>query len=423
MAMHTRGPDNRPTIDIREITETELEGWDRALHRGFMRPAVTSSAELRRTRFQPGRSLGAYDEDHCVGTFRSFGTELTVPGGAAVAADAISNVSVAPTHRRRGLLSRMMARDLAAAAARGDAVAILVAAEYGIYGRFGFGPATRCDGLVIDLARAGGLRPVADPAGGRIDLVPMEEVRALGPDLFDRYRRMQPGAIERPATIWRLRTGDLPLPHGSWEEPYVAVHRDASGRPTGMLAYTVSDTWDGKVPDCTLTVRDHFAVDPAAAVALWRFAFSVDWIRHVEVRNIAPDDPLPLLLNDPRAARPTTSSDDFVWLRILDMGAAFAARTYGAPGRIVLEVSDPDGFTEGRWALHTAADGTGRCERTDDPADLALGVSALSSLYLGGETVPRLAAAGLVREVLPGAAARADLTLRTPYRPWCPDMF
>ncbi|WP_229758702.1 GNAT family N-acetyltransferase [Peterkaempfera bronchialis] len=423
MAMQTTGSDSRPDIDIREITEDELGGWGRALDLGFMRPDAAPAPEARRAVFDPGRSLGAYDGERCVGTFRSFATELTVPGGAVVPADAISNVTVSATHRRRGLLSRMMARDLAAASERGDAVAILIAAEYRIYGRFGFGPATRCGGLEIDLTRAGGLRSVPGAEGGRIDFATMEEVRKVGPALFDRYRRTQPGAIERSEATWRLRTGDLRGSIGDWKEPFVVLHRDAADQVTGMLTYSVADVWEGKRPDCTLVVHDHLALDRATAVALWRFAFSVDWVRRVEVRDIAPDDPLPLLLDDPRAARATERSGDFMWVRVLDMTAAFGARTYGAPGRVVFAVSDPAGYAEGRWALETAPDGSGSCTRTADPADLALGVGALSSLYLGGETVSRLTAAGLVEELVPGAAVRADLTLRTPDRPWCPDMF
>lgn len=423
MATQNGGPYGRSEIDVREITEDELSDWSRAADIGFMQSGQHDGTDYRRTFFLPGRSLGAWDGDRCVGTFRSFPTELTVPGGAVLAADAISRVGVIATHRRRGLLSRMMERDLTAAVARGDAVAILVAAEYGIYGRYGFGPATHCGGLEIDLSRAGGLRPVRGEDDGRIDFASMEEVRKTAPALFDRYRRTQPGAIERQEVHWRVRTGELRPPGREWTEPLVALHRDSGGRVTGLLAYVVDDTWDGKRPDCTLTVHDHFAVDRASAAALWRFAFSVDWIRRVVVHNIAPDDPLPLLLADPRAARPTPHSDDFLWLRVLDVAAAFGARTYGAAGRTVLEVTDPAGYADGRWALESAADGIGICTRTADPADLALGVGALGSLLLGGETTPRLAAAGLVEELVPGAAVRADLMLRTPLRPWCPDMF
>jgi predicted acetyltransferase len=392
-----------------------------------MRPHVGDATEFRRPHFVPGRWLGAFDpfdESRCVATYRSFDTELTLPGGATLAVDAVTGVTVSATHRRRGLLTGMIGRDLAAASRRGTAAAILIAAEYNIYGRYGFGPATRSHGWNIDLTRAGGLRSgLPEPAGGRIAFATMAEVRKLGPELHERWRRTQPGAIDRKDVWWKLNTGEICMPGREWKEPYTALHRDADGTVTGLITYRTDDHWDGGYPDNTLTVTDFLALDPATAVALWRFAFSVDWVRKVVVENIGPDDPLPLLLNDPRAATPNVGDADSMWLRVLDVPTAFDARTYGSAGRVVLAVSDRAGYAEGHWALEVAADGTGRCTRTDEPADLALGVSELSSLYLGAETVPRLAAAALVAELRPGAAADADLLLRTPLKAWNPDGF
>ena len=135
----------------------------------------------------PERTLGAFDGGRCVATFRSFAQELTVVGGRLVPADAISNVTVTSTHRRRGLLTRMMARDLAAAKERGDVVATLIAAEYPIYGRYGFGPATNATEWTIEVPRAGLDPRWAGPDdGGRNDLVDGEDVRKIGPELQDR---------------------------------------------------------------------------------------------------------------------------------------------------------------------------------------------------------------------------------------------
>src|SRR5687768_12639657 len=110
----------------------------------FLMPPAPASEEPRLARSfaatisEWDRVLGAYDGDRVVATFRSYGMELTVPGGF-VRADAVTNVTVAPTHRRRGLLSTMMRDDLRAAAARGEPLAALVASEWPIYGRYGFG--------------------------------------------------------------------------------------------------------------------------------------------------------------------------------------------------------------------------------------------------------------------------------------------
>ncbi|MEU9131766.1 GNAT family N-acetyltransferase [Kitasatospora sp. NPDC048540] len=414
-------------IEIRAVTEDELPDWDRAIARGFLRPHTGSGLHWRQLLFEPGRCLGAFDasdQGRCVATFRSFDTELTVPGGATLPVDAITAVTVTATHRRRGLLTGMINRDLAAARERGSAAAILIAAEYNIYGRYGFGPATTTHGLQIDLARSGGLRPdLPLPSGGRIDFVPMADVRKLGAELHERWRRTQPGAISRSEAWWRLETGDITLPGYDWKEPFTALHRDAEGEVTGLITYTVDDKWDGMVPTCTLTVLDHLALDQPTANALWQLVFSVDWVRTIAIDSLGVDDPLRLLLKDPRGVRPNPDTGDFTWLRLLDLEAAFGARSYAAAGRLVLEVDDPAGHAGGRWALETSADGTGRCVPTGEEPDLALTVGRLGELYLGASGATTLAAAALLTELTPGAAATADLLLRTPRRAWNPDGF
>lgn len=414
-------------IEIRIVEEDGLSDWGKAVNSGFMEAMGDGDLAIRQAFFEPGRTLGAYHRDRCVGTFRSMERELTVPGGATLATSAVTNVTVAATHRRRGLLTRMMTRDLAAAAERGDSLAILVAAEYRIYGRFGFGPATQHKGYSIDKLRAGRVRVPAEADGGSFELLSMEEWRKIGPELHDRFRRTQPGAIDRRAVNWRLRTGEVK--GKEWKEPLVALYRDATGQPTGILAYVVTDEWPNMVTKCTLKVRDHIAVDQAAAAALWRYALDVDWIDRVEVPSIAPDDPLPLLLDDPRACVDGgDSSADFMWLRILDAPKAFAARSYAAAGQVLLQVTDRLGYVQGRWALTAEADGTGSFTRVgegpdDAPADVALDVSQLGTLYLGGDSITRLHAAGLVRELRPNGVLRTDALLRTDTRPWCPDGF
>ncbi|WP_329581255.1 GNAT family N-acetyltransferase [Kitasatospora sp. NBC_01250] len=418
-------------IEIRTITEDDLEAWGSAVTVGFLRPGLPGVPEYRRLRHFAGRTQGAYDGDRCVATFRSMPYELTLPGGRLLPVSAITGVTVTQTHRRRGLLSRMMDNELASARERGEAVAILIAAEYNIYGRFGFGPATRTHGWRVDLRRAGGLRadlPTADefgdvPAAGRIDLVSMDELGRLGRELHDRWRLGQPGAINRDQAHWGLLTGSTTIPGQDWKEPFAVVHRDAGGAVTGLAVYRVEDKWVANNPECTLVVEDFLALDRPTAVSLWRYLCSVDWVGTLVVNNIAPDDPLPFYFKDPRAVRQHEDSSDFMWLRVLDVPAAFAPRRLAGAGRVVLEVSDPAGYAAGRWALVSDADGTGRAEPTGDRADLALDARALGSLYLGAESAARLAAAGLVEEVHPGAAFALDRLLGTPLRAWNPDSF
>ncbi|MEV5933963.1 GNAT family N-acetyltransferase [Streptomyces sp. NPDC093250] len=415
---------SRADIDIRPITASEFPDWNRAMNIGFLREPTSDDdiIEARRAQFTPGRSLGAFDGGRCVATFRSFAQELTAVGGAAVPADAVTNVTVAPTHRRRGLLSRMMAQDLAAAKERGDVVATLIAAEYPIYGRYGFGPATSATEWTIDVPRSGLDPRWAGPEdGGRIDLVDAEDVRKFGPELHERLRRAQPGAVSRDELWWRITTGAVRF-HPTFHEPFYAMYRSAGGEVEGMVAYTADDHWGAKQPLNTARVKWLSAVTPAAERALWRYLCSVDWVVKVKSGWRAPDDLLPHLLPDPRAAAVTTQAD-WLWVRILDVVRALEARTYEAAGSLVLEVADSGGLSGGRYRLEASADGSGTCVPTTEGADLALDVAELAVLWLGDESAVRLAALGRVREERAGAARQADALLRTSRRPWCPDIF
>ncbi|WP_406493801.1 GNAT family N-acetyltransferase [Streptomyces sp. NBC_01604] len=420
-------PSRRPDIDVRPITESEFPDWLRAVNTGFLREPFPSETELeaRRAQFEtgePGRYLGAFDNGRCVATFKSFTQELTAVGGAPVPASAVTGVTVTATHRRRGLLTRMMAQDLAAAKDRGDVVATLIAAEYQIYGRYGFGPATWMTEWTVDVPRTGldPRRSGSPEDGGRIDLVDGEDVRKLGPELHERVRRAQPGAVSRDEQWWRINTGAVRF-DPSWTEPHYAVYRSADGEVEGLVAYAADDNWHGKQPHDTVSVRWLLAATPTAERALWRFLCSIDWVTKVKSGWRAPDDLLPFLLPNPRAATATTQGD-WLWVRILDVVRALEARTYAGEGSLVLEVTDRDGLAGGRYRLEASAAG-GSCTPTQQNADLTLEAGELATLWLGDESAVRLAALGRVREERAGAARLADALLRTSRRPWCPDMF
>jgi predicted acetyltransferase len=412
-------------VNVRYIDESDYREWITACHRGFLRSSEISDEEITMApaamEIDPARTQGAFDGGRCVGTFRSFPRELTVPGGL-VPASAVSNVAVTATHRRRGLLSRMMECDLRAAKEREEPVAILVAAEYPIYGRFGFGPATWVTDWTVDIPRAA-LGRYEPPANGRIDLADAAEVRKSGPELHERVRRLTPGAINRTDNWWRINTGELRFPsRGPWTEPFHAAYRDAAtGRVDGMLSYGIDEVWDGKLPQSTLTVHGMIAATAQAERALWRYALSVDWVGTLASKRRAPDDVLPLLLGDPRAAR-ITSHGDYMWLRILDVVRALETRMYASSGSLVLELRDTAGLSGGRYRLEASPEGA-EVRPATASSDLAMDIGELAALYLGDESAVRLATLGRIHESRPGAAAEADLLLRTSRRPWCPDMF
>ncbi|MEU3597500.1 GNAT family N-acetyltransferase [Streptomyces sp. NPDC006798] len=411
-------------IEIRNVTEDEFPDWIRAVGVGFLATPSAAETEIegRRGGADLARTTGALDNGRFVATYRSFPQTLAVPGGT-LPSHAVTNVTVSPTHRRRGLLSRMMTADLAAAKEAGTPVSTLIAAEYLIYGRFGYGPATRATAWTVELARTGLDGRWSGPRdGGRVDLVPLEEVRKTGPELYGRFLAGQPGAVSRDERWWKLATGEIQVPSMPWAEPFWAAYRSASGELEGLVAYVSDRKWDdAKQPDNTVTVQQLFTVSAAAERALWEYVCSLDWASRVRSGERAPDDLFPDFLPDPRAARIQTQAD-FLWLRILDITRVLEGRTYEAEGSLVLGVRDGLGLAEGRFRLEAGPDGAS-CVPTGDAAELTLDVRELGSLYLGDGSPVRLAALGEVREERPGAAAVAERLFRTARRPWCPDVF
>ncbi|MFB7453751.1 GNAT family N-acetyltransferase [Streptomyces sp. NPDC056194] len=413
------------SLDVRAVTESEFRDWQRALRTGFLRTPVVSDAEVadRLAAADLTRTLGVFDRDRIVGTFRSFRQEVSTVGGGSLTADAITQVTVSPTHRRRGLLGRMMAMDLAAAKERGDTIATLIAAEYPIYGRFGFGAASWAAEWSVDVNRSGldPRRSGRPEDGGRIDLTDGDEIRKTGPEVHRRLAGVRAGVTNRDARDWERGTG-LGYQSHPWREPYYAVYRSESGEVEGYVAYSADDKWDdAKRPQNTATVRDLIAVTPAAERALWHYVCSIDWIATVRTGYRAPDDLLPLLLPDPRAARLLTYAD-MLWVRVLDVVRVLESRTYPVEDGLVLEVRDAGGPAGGRFRLDASPAGAA-CVPTSAPADLALDVAEVSTLAFGDESAVRLSRLGRVEELTAGAAARADLLFRTPLRPFSPDVF
>ncbi|HEY3187966.1 MAG TPA: GNAT family N-acetyltransferase [Solirubrobacteraceae bacterium] len=408
-------------VAIRTVERSELLAWQAVLDVGFHQASLAPEraeavAEDFAQEVEWPRIQGAFDDGRVVATFRSFATRLTVPGGE-VASAAITNVTVSPTHRRRGLLSRMMAGDLAAARQRGEPVAILIASEWPIYGRYGFGPAADIVNFEVDALSAG----FAREGDGETRLVEPAELAAAGPAVYEAHRRSTPGAIERPERWWRQRTGVDPVRREPPVTQRCALALDAGGAPAGLLVYHVDEGWDDWRPRAKLHVRDLFGATPAAEARLWRFACEVDLVATVHADERSVDEPLPWLLRDARAVRQRLKTD-FLWARVLDVPAALAARRYLREGELVLEVRDAAGLAAGRFALRGGPDGA-ECEPTAAAAEVELDVGALSAAYLGGRSLLTLAAAGWAQELRPGALARADAMLHSPVAPWCATMF
>ncbi|MBS43100.1 MAG: GNAT family N-acetyltransferase [Nocardioides sp.] len=328
-----------------------------------------------------------------VATFVSFDKDLSVGGGSRVPVHMITDVTVAPTHRRNGLLRRMMGDALAAAAARGLPLAALTVSEGGIYGRFGFGPATRHRTVEVDVRSGFAFRrPVAD--AGRVVLVEPAHLLTTAQEVFARFHSATRGSIGRPSVYDAFTDASMaPDLTGPNKALRAAVHLDADGRPDGYALHKHSYADDrGK-----LEVFELLAVDDTAYLALWEHLAAMDLVDVVTWNRSPVDDPLAWALVSPRSVK-VTGVRDGLWVRVLDVVAALQGRPWAADGSVVLAVSDPLGHAEGRFRVEVAS-GTATASALDGPSspdDVALAVDTLGSLYLGDVDVEVLAAAGRV---------------------------
>lgn len=351
----------------------------------------------------------------------SYEFTLQVPG-ATVPCAGLTWVGVHPAHRRRGLLRAMIAAHLERARARHETVSALFAAEAAIYGRFGYGSAA--DHLRVSLPRRAELRPVA----GSGDL----EVRfgSVGPDDVDRLDRVhraavagRPGAVTRDSTVLReLRVLDLPASRHGGETLRLATVHTSGGELRGYALLRRHEAWEPAGPRATVKVLEVIALDPAATHRLWSFLLDLDLTWKVESPMLAVDDPLLSLLVDRRATTPSLA--DNLWLRLVDVPAALAARTYAAPLDVVLQVSDellP--VNTGCWQLTVSATGETTVSASEAPADLVLDVRELGAAYLGGRSLQALTDAGLVEERTPGAASAATAAFASARAPLCDWLF
>lgn len=403
-------------FEIRTITDDELEAWGEAVANGFLGHAAPGAADFRRAYFDLDRTWAAFDGGRLVGNLRSFASELTVPGGSPVPVHALTAVGVRPTHRRQGILTRMLGLDLASAVERGEVASILIASEWPIYGRYGYGPATETCTWTLDttLARFRG------PERGTIELVTPGELLDVLPAAVDRYRRAQPGAITLPKGLWPVKAGLATFPGDDPWKGFQFLVRDGDDL-VGYVLYRAESKWEHHRPRCEVTVDDWVIADPAAAARAWRYLAEIDLVVTVKAEHHSVDSPLPHLLTDGRAVR-QTDRHDMLWLRPLDVPALLRARRYRCRDALTVEVVDPGGPAEGRWHLDAGPDGA-TCAATTAAPDVTLPATALGAAYLGGTSVLRLAAAGLVDEHRPGALARLDTLCSWAPAPWCSTWF
>jgi predicted acetyltransferase len=412
-----------PVFDaqLRPATREDYPAFCRALYDVFAEDPSGPFLDEPSPVMELDRSLGLWDGDRVVATSGIYSLEMTVPGGTVPCAG-VTWVTVAPTHRRQGVLTSIMRRQLTELhEQQREPVAALWAAEYPIYGHFGYATATWRGGLTGRTDRLA-IRKDVELGKGRVTSATQDEYRAAAVGLFDEIRREVPGTMARDDRWWDRTLRDEKDDRNGYTARRYVLHTEPDGEVTGYAAYRVKSSWsDDSEPDSTLSIEDVRAVTTPAYAALWSFLLSVDLVRHVRYPMAGDDDPVRHLLTDARALH--SSPVDALWLRLVDVDRALEGRRYPAPIDLVLEVRDrfcP--WNADRWHLRGHPSGA-RCVRTDRDPDLVVDVEALAAVYLGGVSLATLLAAGRVEEVSPGAVTLAATAFGWPVSPWCPEEF
>lgn len=423
--MSTRPAPAVDLVDVDAADDTAFADWTHSANLAFLEPRANADRlAVRREQLAGHRLVAARAGGRTVGTFRSYDTELSLPGTGAVTVDAVTTVTVAATHRRRGVLTEMMGRELVRAREAGHALAALIAAEAPIYGRFGYGPATRSTSWALD-THATAFRPDG-PTGGTVESLSLDEALPDLVSVHDAARRARGGGLQRESTWWsQWRSSG---PRGLSPAAHVLVHRDGRGTADGYAVHVPEESWQHRVATTRTTVVDLQVHSNAAYRDLLETVAGTDTVRTVVAADRPVDEVLPHLLVDPRAFQ-SGPVHDFLWVRVLDVTGALAARRYLTGGCLVLRVVDPQGYTGGTVRL-TVDEASRRSDdwisaevtATDDDPDVTLDVGDLGAVLMGGTSPVALADAGRVAGH-PLAVLRLQTLLATPDAPWCATWF
>jgi predicted acetyltransferase len=402
-------------IEIRTVRPDELRGYADTISGAFLdRPDVDRMVEQFQDEIEFDRTWAAFDGDLVCGSFLSTSTELTVPGGARLPGAAVGAVTVRPTHRRRGILTDMAATAHAAMRDAGDAVGLLYASEYPIYGRFGYGAACRAATWTLDASATG----FHGAPHGRVELVVADATaRDAMRSVYETWRVHRPGEILREQAYWSYAIGERQLAWGERWNGFIAVHRDEHDQIDGYARYRTAMKWEQRQSRSEAKVDDLHALNDAAYDALWRFLADIDLVTTVRAERRSPAERLPWLLTNQRAAV-LSDVGDGMWVRLLDVPRALAARTYATAGSLVIEVVDPELASPIRVVLDASPDGA-ECRATDRSPDVTLPITALGAAYLGGVPLGWATIATGVDEHRPGVLRSLEAMLRTTDEPWC----
>jgi GNAT superfamily N-acetyltransferase len=348
--------------------------------------------------------------------------ELSVPDGAGagrvVPVAGLTWVGVHPDHRRRGLLTAMLRHHFEQTRGEGVHLSALHASEPQIYGRHGYGLASL--ELQVELGRgttftAPHLEDAAAQISTNLQTITDEGVASRRRQIDRDLLGTLVGTILGDDEFYDVLSYLSPEERRDGEPSRILFAR-RGGRDVGYVVFKRTHKWPNARPAARVDVRP-ISGDPATRLAILRRVVDLDLAGSIKVDGISDNDPLLSWVQGPRALTDLHPYDS-LWVRLVDLPEALAARGYEAEGDVVVEVDDTAApWNAGRWRIRVK-EGTAEATRTDDEAELSLPISALGAAYLGGTNVAEMARAGVVREHRPGAARDLWRAFRTDVGPY-----
>jgi predicted acetyltransferase len=405
------------SIDIRLLEAERLEDLLHPIATAFGTAYSPERVECLKRVVELDTRIAAFDGDKLVGSAGAFAFDLSTAGGRMVKTAGLTMVAVLPTHRRRGVLNSLIRKHFDEARRHGQPIAALWASESTIYGRYGYGLASFAGEVSIERNRSAFVGPTPT---FEARFVNDEEAIAIMPTLWDRARQFAPGMPSRSESWWKnRRLLDMESVRAGFG-PLQRVVFNVDGNNEAYALYRTRLSFESPdIPVSTVKVIEAIGATPKGTRVAWRYLCDLDLANRIEAMNLPVDHPLFLLLAEPRRAHHSTY--DALWLRIVDIESALAARTYSSAESIVLDIEDAMcPWNSGRFSLHGQ---TGRVSRTHESADIHLPISSLGSAYLGGITFSRMADVNAVAAKNDHAIEKADRIFHSARAPWCPEIF
>lgn len=405
--------------EIRPCSDKELTEFVQTLRWAFGKQPKSEETQRIASVIETERTLGAFDDKALVGTAGIYSFVMTVPGGELPTAG-VTVVGVLPSHRRKGILTALMRRQLDDIRARGEAVAILWASEGAIYGRFGYGMASQHVALDAERGKIRWRKPLNQPWRARL-LSEEDALREL-PPIYESARVATPGMFVRNETWWKNHRLPDPEDERGGAGPLFRAVFELDGEAQAYVLYRPHPQWGPEgLPHGKVDVLEAIAPTPEATQAVWSYLFDLDLTDTISGYSNPVDWPLRFMIREMRRLRLRVM--DALWLRVVEVAPALEGRSYAAEGRLTFELSDDFcPWNAGTWELEVTRAGA-RVASTTAPADLRLTAEELGAVYLGGATFAELHRAGRVHELTPNALAVADDLFYTDRAPWCPEIF